>query len=541
MKSKFFSRFTKKQKIIAGILSAVMILTIPGGTYLGIQYQESAAASTLADPLTNPEDAFAAQKKQLSQKGKLWFNQSQASMESGDYLSALELINKVIEKDGELPLLILRRAAIYVALQNYTAAASDYSLVLASYPDYTMLYKLRGALYLQLENYEASYQDLSRYLKDVPSDTEFRAAHANLAVLLEKYEPALLDVNLLLERDSKNGSYLAMKGDLLTLLSRVDEAIPAYQSAVNYLSDPAVLQAAWMAIATLNQSQGNYKDAADALQKCVESNPDYGEAWFRLGVCQIQNESYKDAADTFSQSIRLEYEPGLSCFQRGLCYYSLGNSEKAIKDLLAYEASASEEDAANAYIYLALSYTDIGDTDAAVSYFKKCLSKNVMPSESHYYLGSLYLSKGNYKESVSHYTSAIQSDFLPASCYYNRGVAYLNLEDISRAQADFKAVVQLGSDKELTASAQNALNQIAAAQQAAIDEQNAALAQAQADALAQQKAQQNQQQSQKTENNTSNSESDNTQNYHTVIIKEGTLENPSAEINQNSENHQTSQ
>jgi tetratricopeptide (TPR) repeat protein len=552
MESNFLSRFTLKQKIIALLLSVVMVFSLIGATLLEVNRQETAAAAELDDPMTDPSKAFAAQENTLSKQGTIWFGSSQTCLQNGDYANALSWVNKVIEKDGKLPLLLLQRAAVYVAMENYSPAADDYSTVLASYPDYTQLYQVRGAVYSQMGSSEKAYQDYDRYLKAVPDDTESLTAHANLAVVLQKYDAALLDINNLLDIEPQNGSLLALKGDILTLLSRPQEAIDSYFLATDYLTDASMRQSVWIALGSLYQSNNDFASALAAYQSALDISTDSGEVWFQLGVCQIQTASYKKAASSFTKALKLSYEPALSHFQRGLCYYTLENPDKAIKDLESYEktVSGADSDASDAYIYLALSYADAGKTNSAISYFKKCIKKDIMTAESHYYLGNLYLKTEAYAEAISHFTSSIKENYLTASCYYNRGVCYLRSDDITHAQADFQTVVSLGTDSSLSASAQDALNQIDDAKQAAIDQQKAELlaaAQAQAAAqaaanAAEEAAKQKAAADAANKNESSSDSSDNTseKSYHTVIIKEGTLENPSAEINQSSENYQTS-
>ncbi|MBS6182135.1 MAG: tetratricopeptide repeat protein [Erysipelotrichaceae bacterium] len=538
MKPEFISRFTLKQKIIALILCAVMIFTILGGTFWEVQRRETANASRLSDPLSDPADAFSTQEEILSKQASRWFIESQGKLQAGDYISALSLIEKAIEKDGPLALLLLQRAAAHVALQNYPSAIQDYSLVLDSYPDYTMLYQIRGALYAETDSPENAYRDYTRYLKDVPDDAESLIAHTNLALILGKYENALSNVEKLLLAEPQNGSLLALKGDIFTLLARPKDAIASYLASVKYLEGPT-LQAVWAALGSLYQSGEDYEHAADAYLACLKENPASGEVWFQLGLCQIQTEAYDKAVDSFSHSLKLDYESDLSHFQRGLCYYALGKPEKAISDLRIYEKASTKAEASNAYIYLALSYTDAGNTDQAISYFQKCIDEDTMTSESHYYLGNLYLQLERYKDAVSHFTACIKKDFMTASCYYNRAVAYLELDALDEAQNDFRSVTKLNTDSQLTASAQNALQQIADAKQEAIDRQNAAIAAAQAEALRleQEKAQKEQEEAAKNQENTTTNE----KTYHTVIIKEGTLENPSAEINQSTEHTQVAE
>lgn len=541
MKLKFLSRYTLKQKVIALSLSVVMVSSITLGTVWGIDRLEVVNASRLSDSMAEPSEAFSEQKSILSKQAELWFIESQAKLQAGDSASALTLIQKAIKKDGELAILMLQRAAVYVTLADYDSAVRDYGIVLAAYPDYTMLYQLRGTLYVELDKPQKAYADYTRYLKDVPNDNDSRLIHTNLALTLKKYEDALSDTEKLLLAEPENGSLLALKGDILTLLSRPLDAVNIYLSALKHL-DASTSLAVWQALGFLYQEMEDYTKAADAYQKYLSSNPDVGESWFQLGLCQIQTTAYTEAADAFTNAIRLNYETDLAHFQRGLCYYSLGKSEEAINDLEFYETSDNVKDASDAYIYLALSYADTGSTDQAITYFEKCIERNTMTKESHYYLGNLYLQKASYDNAVSHLTACIKQNFMAASCYFNRGVSYLNLDLVSDAKADFQSVIDLNSDTSLTASAQEALAQIDTAQQQAIASQEAA----QQEALAKEQENTTQESSGSSSSDSANSSSTDSsstdeQKYHTVIIKEGTLENPSAEINQSSEHTQTAE
>lgn len=513
MNSEFLSHFTQRQKRIAGFLCIIIIFSMIAGAVL----TTTASFGDPSDYLAVPEEALENQENELSQKAKLLFVQSRNELRNGNYQKALDTIQEAIDLDGDVPLLVAQRASVYVAMEQYNLAVNDYSTLLSRYPEYTMLYQLRGALYTKLELYDLAFGDYTRYLEETSNDTETLMAHTNLAIMLQKYTSALTDINQLLKLQPSNGILLALKGDILSLLSRTDEAISIYQKAIEYL-DGSTLYAVWSELGNIYQMKGDYAQAVTAYSNSLSGSPDSGETWFQLGICQIQTSDYTNASGAFSKALELNYEPALSHFQRGLCNYSLEKYAEAASDLQVF-ADTSSSNAQAAYIYLALSHTILGNTDTAISYFDKCLSNSLNEPESHYYLGMLYLQKRNCIQAISHFTDSIRLNCQKASSYYNRGIAYLYQDDFERARKDFQTSAATTDDPSLAVSAQNILAQMDSSSEQIHVQQDGASAPV----------------------SSSTPDTKKEQSYHTVIIKNGTLENPSAIIDQSSENYQTSE
>lgn len=68
--------------------------------------------------------------------------------------------------------------------------------------------------------------------------------------------------------------------------------------------------------------------------------------------------------------------------------------------------------------------------------------KNKIYPELNFILGNCYKAVGKYKEGINEYNKSISSN--PKGCYYNnRGNCYLCMQNIEKAEEDYKKAIQL--------------------------------------------------------------------------------------------------
>ena len=74
--------------------------------------------------------------------------------------------------------------------------------------------------------------------------------------------------------------------------------------------------------------------------------------------------------------------------------------------------------------------------------------------------GTEYAAKGDYDRAIADHTEAIRLQPDDAKAYYNRGVAYKSKGEKAKAIADFERYLQLSTDPNLRAKAEQYLREL---------------------------------------------------------------------------------
>jgi Flp pilus assembly protein TadD len=144
------------------------------------------------------------------------------------------------------------------------------------------------------------------FQKSLTLDPNHQKSCLNLArVLLEGHRPteALTVIDRALEIDSTASSAYRLKGNALGDLGRGDEAIAAYQSAIQL--DP---NDAWSMnnLAFLQIQQGRYDEALPALARATELRKDIPVFFNNLGMALEHGGHYAQAAEAYGFAVSLD-------------------------------------------------------------------------------------------------------------------------------------------------------------------------------------------------------------------------------------------
>ena len=172
------------------------------------------------------------------------------------------------------------------------------------------------------------------------------------------------------------------------------------------------------------------------------------------------------------------YEQGLQYFMGNKPLEASVSLEKAVR-----EAGADER----AYLYLGISYIQLGRYDDALLTLQKGSSKaTVYPHLFYFNIGNVFFMQGKNEFAAEAYTSAIQAkpDYAPA--YLNRANTRLKLNDLINSVTDYTLYLSFDPDSPQAETIRKLIDlltaQITASQQAAalLAAQKLAEAQAQA-------------------------------------------------------------
>ncbi|MEY3368047.1 MAG: hypothetical protein RI973_1202 [Bacteroidota bacterium] len=316
--------------ILYFLLATTLLATAPGCSSDKNQEAQSPAGTEATPP---PNTAIADLSRQIEQgegnksglyaaRGYLWY-------ENENFDEAIADIEKAIELDS---------------------SKVEYFHTLADiYLDY---YKSRKALYTM-------EKAASLFPKRIPTLLKL----AEFQLILKQHQPALLTLERIRSLEPLNPEMFFMFGNVFFDMGRKDEAMNAYQSAVE--QDPDLIDA-WIKLGTLLADKGSpqaekYFDNAlrvdsnsiDALhakayflsnkkddlngairlyRKINGINPQYVDGYYNMGLIFLDMDSLQQAYQSFDLAIKFDPSLAGAYYHRGLAAEKMGNKEQARSD-----------------------------------------------------------------------------------------------------------------------------------------------------------------------------------------------------------------
>lgn len=132
-------------------------------------------------------------------------NQFVYAIDEGDYTSALEAINYIIEHDtgddSATADYYLKRGGTYVLMEEYDAAMKDLDVSLQFNSNQSDIYTLKAQIYMLKENYEEALNAFDQAIGLSEQSPEVYYNRAVCLVMTEKYDQALKDLEYVLQSD----------------------------------------------------------------------------------------------------------------------------------------------------------------------------------------------------------------------------------------------------------------------------------------------------------------------------------------------------
>jgi tetratricopeptide (TPR) repeat protein len=152
-------------------------------------------------------------------------------------------------------------------------------------------------------------------------------------------------------------------GSVSRILDRYEEAIEAYQQAIN-LGHPRLVSDSQRNLSYLYRDLGRYDEAIEICQQGVELNPKAASLHIALGGLYELKENLEEALQHYRQAVELQPDNGTGHASLALGLRQLGREIEAAEHLArARELMAKEDDYNKACIEAI-----IGDTEAALDH-----------------------------------------------------------------------------------------------------------------------------------------------------------------------------
>ena len=193
------------------------------------------------------------------------------------------------------------------------------------------------------------------------------------------------------------------------------------------------------------------KDAANYLNKVIQSTEYGNQAKYYLGYLAYEGDNYKVANELFGQVENQDkYKEKMGYFQADM-NFKLGNFQKAIDlgEPQLKKSSAIEKSELSKII--GESYFNLKLYDKAIPYLQAYKGKNGKWNHTDFYqLGYAFYQQKNYESAILQFNKIIEgNDFLAQNAYYHLAESYLNTDKKQQALNAFKTASEMTFDAKI--------------------------------------------------------------------------------------------
>jgi tetratricopeptide (TPR) repeat protein len=243
------------------------------------------------------------------------------------------------------------------------------------------------------------------------------------------------------ERDVSSKKQLINKGNALYLQGKYEEAIQAYDIAIEL--DPKYAEA-WYNKGNALRNQGRYNEAIQAYNTTIEINSRHAGAWNNKGLALKNQGKYEEAIQAYDIAIQLDPKYTGAWNNKGNALYLQGKCEEAIQayDIaiqLDPKSTEAWDNKGNA-LYSQSKYS------GAIEAYDIAIELDPKYAKAWYNKGNALYSQGRYEEAIQAYDIAIELDPKYAKAWYNKGNALNELGRITEAATYFARANELGSN-----------------------------------------------------------------------------------------------
>ena len=289
-------------------------------------------------------------------------------LKNGQINEALKIVEALIKKSPNVPLLYNIRGVCYQTIRELGNAIDDFSQATILKSDYAEAYCNLGVTYQEKGDLVSA---VNAYKNAIDNDNNYPTAHNNL-------------------------------GKIFLASGEIDSSIEHLECAITLKSDFADahnnLGSAFLRINKLN-------DAIKSYKKAIALKPDFAVANNNLGIAYLRTGDPKLASKFFENAITIT--PGYATAHHnlsGVKVYKEKDKQVSLIESLLIENNLSEKERIYLNFALAKAYEDLGNHEELFKHLnegnrirKKEMSNSIADSEEHNELIKLFFNSNNIK------------------------------------------------------------------------------------------------------------------------------------------------
>jgi tetratricopeptide (TPR) repeat protein len=402
-----------------------------------------------------------------AQTGTDYETNGDVAMAGSNFQQAVDSYTQAIKTRGHdkdiLAQLYNKRATCYAQLKQFDKAIADFSKAITLNPQFENAYWARANVYENDGKYQLAINDYKEVIPLLKVNDGLAAVYSNIAqneLALQHYNEALDADSMSIKFGSQSSRAYEIRGKIHVAQHKPDSAINDYNQALISLrnsntNDMKEVSFVYTIKGDAELDLKKYKDAINDYSFAIQFNGENGFAWWNRAAAYHSNGDYKLAADDYTKA--MGYYQGDSTNLSKL-YDDRASNElaqsvlpKAIEDdSLAIALDPGDK---NAYYNRANAYTQNGDYQQGIDYFKKFITffKNDKKLEAfiYYEIANNEYFLNEFDNVVADCTKAISLDPTYQETYYYRAKVYFKkMGKTKLAMNDFNKVIALDTTKK---------------------------------------------------------------------------------------------
>ncbi|RCJ17780.1 protein kinase [Nostoc minutum NIES-26] len=237
--------------------------------------------------------------------------------------------------------------------------------------------------------------------------------------------------------NAKNATELSKQGNTLFELQRYQDALTAYQKAVDVRPDYAQ---GWNGQAKTLSALKRYKEALSAYDKAIQIQPEYVEAWSGRGFALQSLQRYPEAIASFDKALKLHNDYPEVWNAKGEVYSSLKQYDNAIK---SYDKAIEfKPDYYDSWYRKGLALHNIKQYEEAIAAYDKALGIKPDFEQAWYNRGNALVNLNRYEDAFVAYDKAVQYEPQYYLGWLSRGNVLVTLRRYPEAIESFNQVIK---------------------------------------------------------------------------------------------------
>ena len=322
-----------------------------------------------------------------------------------DYNTAINVINKALQVNGDDAMLYTKIAGLYADAGNYSSALSAYKKAVKLRPNDAFIYISMGNILQTLGDYDNAYNAF-KHAQSIYPEYKYNCLNiANIEYFRKNYASAIENYNVFLNAYPNNLEASENLANVYALSNQYDKACDIYANIYKkYPSAFTEFEKYGMALFETKQ----YQAASSMLEKALAENADSEVINAKLALTYQNLEDNDKAYKYFLKTF--EINPNLTSlrFDYANLLGNMGKSEDAIEQYKAYLKAYPND--ADAYRNLGLVYKNTGNSDLAIFNLEKSYTLDSSNLQTKKELALCYHSKKDYTNALKYYDLALKTE-----------------------------------------------------------------------------------------------------------------------------------
>lgn len=241
--------------------------------------------------------------------------------------------------------------------------------------------------------------------------------------------------------NSKNAIQLSNQANTFFELQRYQDALEAYEKAVNIRPD---YPQAWNGQGRILYELKQYKQALTAYDKAIQIQPDYLQAWSGRGLVLAKLQRHQEAIASFNKALQLQNNSPEVWNAKGESFINLNQYDNAIK---SYDKAIElKADYYESWYNKGLAMHELKRYDEAIVAYDKAIELKSDYHQAWYARGNALVNLQRYEDAFIAYDKAVQSKPNYYQAWLSRGNILVNLRRYPEAIESFNQVIKLNPD-----------------------------------------------------------------------------------------------